>query len=155
MFFFQTQTDLPSAWIWICHPFGHGGPRSLLPLTFWLWLQQRMWTLIPRAVMSTHTNTRLQLNLMYHVLPTEARGAEKQTWFLSWAISLLLGALFFRWSSMIWASASKAFVRFRSFLRRFSVSTSLWLTWKHQSWFIFSLNVIHTESLGMTIFGWV
>lgn len=46
------------------------------------------------------------------------------TWFLSWAISLLLGALFFRWSSMICASASSAFVRFRSRRRRFSVSKS-------------------------------
>lgn len=31
---------------------------------------------------------------------------------------------------MICASARRALVRFRSFLRRFSVSTSLWLTWK-------------------------
>lgn len=51
------------------------------------------------------------------------------TWFLSWAISLLLGALFFMWSNMIWASASRALVLFRSFLKRFSVSMSPLLTW--------------------------
>ncbi len=32
------------------------------------------------------------------------------------------------WSSIICASARRTFVRFRSFLRRFSVSTSLWPT---------------------------
>lgn len=51
------------------------------------------------------------------------------TWFLSWTISLLLGALLFRWSSMICASARRTFVLFKSFFSLFSVSTSLWLTW--------------------------
>lgn len=56
------------------------------------------------------------------------------TWFFSWAISLLLGALFFMWSNMIWASASRALVFFRSFLKRFSVSMSPLLTWGVGEW---------------------
>ncbi len=53
---------------------------------------------------------------------------ECSTWFLSWAISLLLGALLFRWSNIICASARRTLVLFRSFFSLFSVSTSLWLT---------------------------
>lgn len=58
------------------------------------------------------------------------------TWFLSWVISLLLGALLFRWSSIICASARRTLVLFRSFLSLFSVSTSLWLTWMTNHSFI-------------------
>lgn len=76
---------------------------------------------------------------------------EWRTWFLSWAISLLLGALLFRWSNIICASARRTLVLFRSFFSLFSVSTSLWLTCatktllssqgchKHTSVFVFAL----------------
>lgn len=67
------------------------------------------------------------------------------TWFLSWAISLLLGALFFMWSIMIWASANSALVLFRSFLKRFSASMSPPLTCETGTLEVWWLN-LHTQS---------
>lgn len=62
--------------------------------------------------------------------PAMRRQSEEcHTWFLSWAISLLLGALLFRWSSIICASARRTLVLFKSFFSLFSVSKSLWFPW--------------------------
>lgn len=101
-----------------------------------LWLLQEPSARFPVTFLCKHSRTTerdKRVRKETEKISSVALGADPalsaDTWFFSWAISLLLGALFFRWSSMIWASASRALVRFRSFRSRFSDSKSRWLTW--------------------------
>lgn len=117
------------------HP-QHPGAGHIMQRPWGLWLLQEPSPCFPVTFLckdSRTTERDKRVRKETEKISSVALGADPvlsaDTWFFSWAISLLLGALFFRWSSMIWASASRALVRFRSFRSRFSDSKSRWLTW--------------------------